>query len=154
MWIKVFHVSLLEPALKGVLLEKKCWNAKGVKALESSVCWRWFIISIFESRSRSIIAVRVASARSALATLASAKRGWLTEYKVGSGVWRSWLCRSMKLVASWVRGSTDAAAERLRGSSYIVPAILAGLRLWKPNKELVGGAGIDIVREGKRCLGV
>ena len=47
------------------------------------------IISIFESGSRGIIAVRVASARSALATLASAKRGWLTEYEVGSGVWRS-----------------------------------------------------------------
>jgi len=50
-------------------------KCKGVKALESSVCWRWLIISIFESGSRVIIAVRVASARSALATLASAKRG-------------------------------------------------------------------------------
>ena len=48
---------------------------KGVKALENSVCWRLLIISIFESGSRVIIAVRVASARSALATLASAKRG-------------------------------------------------------------------------------
>jgi len=47
------------------------------------------MISIFESGSRVIIAVRVASARSALATLASAKRSWLTEYEVGSGVWRS-----------------------------------------------------------------
>jgi len=47
------------------------------------------IISIFKSGSRGIIAVRVASAQSALATLASAKRGWLTEYEVGSGVWRS-----------------------------------------------------------------
>jgi len=100
-----------------------------------AVCWRWLIISIFESGSRSIIAVRVASARSALATLVSVKRGWLTEYEVGSGVWRSWLCRSTKLVASWVRGSTEPAAERLRGSSHTVPATLAGLGLWKPNSH-------------------
>ena len=62
--------------------------------------------------------MRVASARSALAILASAKRGWLTEYEVGSGVWRSLLC-----------GSTEPAAERLRGSSHTVPATLAGLGL-------------------------
>ena len=64
----------------------KCKRGQGIRkqCVESD-----FIMSIFESGSRVIIAVRVASARSALATLASVKRGWLTEYEVGSGVWRS-----------------------------------------------------------------
>jgi len=50
------------------------WDAKGVKALKNSVV-KVMNYSIFKSESCGIIAVRVASIRSAIATLASAKRG-------------------------------------------------------------------------------